>query len=148
MNISASFRRKICEPLDGFLWRRNISHPVIRTLLRNEILASGTCVLAGAACYAAFPWIFWFGMGLLCKAWVSWSWAGFFLRVNIGEHGAVFFRAILWRFTGRLLFLAILLYLALAWCAAPASAILAGMVTGTCLALATYAIQTVFSDRP
>lgn len=148
MNIFASFWHKICEPLDGFLWHRDISHPIIRPLLRNQILAAGGCILGGAACYAAFPWIFWFGMGLLCTTWIVWSWARFFLRVNLGEYSAAFLRAILWRFTGRLLVMAFLLYVALAWFAAPAPAILAGMICGVCLALASYAFQLAFSGRP
>ncbi len=148
MSIAASFWCKICEPLDGFLWRKTISHPVIRPVLRNQILASGAAILAGAACYAAFPWLFWFGAGLLCMTWIFWSWAKFFLRVNIGEYSAAFLRAILWRFTGRLVVAAMLLYMALAWGHASGPAILGGMTSGACLALASYAVQTVFPGRP
>lgn len=147
MNIFASFWHKICEPLDGFLWHRDISHPIIRPLIRNEILASGLCILAGAACYAIFPHLFWFGTGLLCITWVFWNWTRFFTRVNIGEYSSAFLRSILWRFTGRLFFLAILLYFALAWFGASAAAILAGMIIGACLALASYAIKTAFPGR-
>lgn len=139
MNIMSIFWRKICEPLDGYLWHRNITHHIIRPLLRNQILASGACILGGAACYAAFPWLFWFGAGLLCMTWIFWSWAKFFLKVDLGQYSAAFLRAIIIRFFLRLLILAFLLYLALAVCHAPASAILAGLVAGAVLGLISYA---------
>lgn len=140
MNILRIYWHKICEPLDGFLWRKDISHPIIRPLLRNIILASGACLLLGAACYAVWPWLFWFGMGILCMAWLFWSWARFFLRISIGNYSATFLRSVLFRFCGRLLVLAILLYIALAICRAPVSAILAGLFVGSLLALASFAL--------
>lgn len=116
--------------------------------MRNEILVAGACVLAGAACYAIFPCLFWFGAGLMCMAWLFWSWTRFFARVNISEYSAAFLRAVLWRFTGRLVLMAVLLYMGLAWAAAPAAAILAGMIAGSAIALASYAINTAFPGRP
>lgn len=145
MNIVRAWWHKICEPLDGFLWRKDISHPLIRPLLRNEILASAACILTGAACYVIFPWLFWFGMGNLCMAWLFWSWARFFLRADIASWSATFLRAVLWQFLSRFVLTAVLLYVALAWCAAPASAILAGLIFGACLALASFAVQSAFS---
>lgn len=147
MSIIAGYWRKICQPLDGFLWYRDISHPIIRPLLRNQILASAACMLMGALCYAVLPWLFWAGTGLLCITWIFWSWARFFLRVNIGEYSAAFLRAILLRFGARLLLLAVLLYIALAWAKAPAPAILAGMICGAFLAIASYVAQAAFSGR-
>lgn len=139
MNPLRLFWRKICEPLDGFLWHKDISHPIIRPLLRNEIIACASCLLAGAACYAVWPEIFWFGAGILCMAWIFWSWARFFLRLPLGNYSAAFLRAVLLRFGLRLLLLALLLYFALAVCSAPAGAILAGLAAGGVLALASYA---------
>ena len=141
MNPVSAFWQKICVPLDGYLWHKNIYHHLVRPTLRNQILASGACILAGAALYAAFPGVFWFGAGLVCMTWIVWSWARFFLNTNIGEFSAAFLRSILLRFVLRLIILAMLLYLALAWCKAPAPAILAGMIGGAVLALASYAIN-------
>lgn len=140
MSLLGEYWRKICEPLDGFLWHKDISHPIIRPLLRNEILACGFCVLLGAAAYAIFPWLFWFGCGILCMTWIFWSWARFFLRINPADFSLNFTRAVIIKFGSRLVLLAILLYVALALCAAPASAILAGLTAGVALALISYAL--------
>lgn len=77
-------------------------------------------------------------------AWISWSWARFFLRVNLGEYSAAFLRAILVRFGLRLILLAILLYMALAWCQAQGPAILAGMVAGAILMLVSFTLRVFF----
>lgn len=148
MSIVGAFWHKICEPLDGFLWHRDISHPIIRPLLRNQILAAGTCILGGAVCLAIVPWLFWFGSGILCMTWIFWSWARFFLRMNWTEYSTAFLRAILLHFGLRLLLLAFLLYLALRFCSAPAPAILAGMICGAFLGLGTYALHMFFPSRP
>lgn len=147
MKIIAQFWHKICEPLDGFLWRRDITHGMIRPLLRNQILAAGGCVLLGGACYFVFSGIFWFGMGLAAITWVFWSWAKFFLRVNIGEYSSAFLRAILLRFMGRLALIAFLLYVALAVCKASVGAILAGMVCGAVVAIASSAYRVIVAGR-
>lgn len=141
MSVLGTFWQKICEPLDGFLWHKDISHPVIRPLLRNQILASGACLLLGAVVYVIWPWLFWFGAGLLCITWIFWSWARFFLRLPLGEYSGAFLKAVFLRFFGRLCILAVLLYFSLRICQAPASAILAGLVAGAILALANFALQ-------
>lgn len=141
MNLWTTFWHKICQPLDGFLWHKDITHPIIRPLLRNEILAAGGSIIAGAALYASFPWLFWFGAGLLGMTWIFWSWARFFLRYPLNEYTSAFLRSVLLNFGGRFIILAILLYFALAICAAPASAILAGFIAGAFVALISYAVN-------
>lgn len=138
MSLAGAFWHKICEPLDGYLWHRNIPDHLIRLTLRNQILACGFLLLCGVALYEAFPWLFWFGSGILCLTWIFWSWARFFVSINIGEYSAAFLRAILLRFFGRLILLALLLYLAMAWADAQATAILAGLIAGAFIALASY----------
>lgn len=147
MSVLGTFWRRICEPLDGFLWQRDITHHLIRPLLRNQILAAGACILAGGACYLVFPGLFWAGMGLMTMVWVFWSWARFFSRINLGAYSAPFLRTVLWRCGGRLALLAVLLYVALAVCKAPAGAILAGMVGGAVIAIASAAYYGVFQPR-
>lgn len=142
MSIAGLWWRRICEPLDGFLWRKGIDHPIIRPTLRNEIMASGLCVLGGGALYAILPWLFWFGCGLFCMCWIFWSWAGFFARIQGMDLGTAILRAVIINFLGRLLLLACLLYVALAIFKAPAPALLAGLVGGGLLALASYAINS------
>lgn len=138
MSAWHTFWSGICRPLDGFLWHKDISHPIVRPVLRNQILASGACLILGGFLYAAFPWLFWFGAGLGCITWIFWSWARFFLKASALEYSAVFLRAILLGFGLRLLILAVLLYFALAICNAPVAAILAGLICGSFLALFSY----------
>lgn len=148
MNILRGFWRKICEPLDGFLWQRDITHHLVRPALRNQILIGGASILAGAVCYAILPHIFWFGVGLMCITWIFWSWARFFLKVDLANYSAAFLRAILLRFALRLCLLALFVYFALAVCKAPAGALLTGMAAGSVIALCSYAINMKFSGRP
>lgn len=136
----ASFWQKICEPLDGYLWHKDITHHIVRAALRNEILACGAALLLGAVFYVVSPWIFWFGIGILCMTWIFWSWAKFFSRLPLGNYSAAFFRAVLLRFGARLIIIAFFLYFALALCSAPVSAILAGLAAGSILVLASYAL--------
>ena len=144
MNLLKAWWRKVCEPLDGFLWHKDISHPILRPLLRNQILAAGAAILAGASLYAVFPWFFWFGCGMACMGWIFWSWTRFFLRVPLENYGAVLLRAVFVHFGLRLLLFAVLLYLALALLQAPASAIVIGMICGAFLGLASFAWHTFF----
>lgn len=137
MSLWSGFWQKICEPLDGFLWHRDITHPIIRPVLRNEIFAAGSALIVGATLYAAFPTILWFGAGLACISWIFWSWARFFL--GSPWTGATVVRGILFGFGLRLIIIAILLYLALAWFNASPVALMAGMIGGAFLALASYA---------
>lgn len=147
MGIITGFWHKICEPLDGYLWHRDITHHLIRPILRNQILASGAFLLAGAMLYAAFPWLFWFGSGLLAMTWIFWSWAKFFLKADLDAYSAAFLRAILLRFTLRLIIFAILLYGALAWAQAPGGAIVAGITAGAFLALASFGYNVLVIGR-
>lgn len=141
MSLAGDFWNKICAPLDGFLWHKDISHPIIRPLIRNEIMAAGFLILAGAACHAVFPWLFWFGCGMAGMAWIFWGWARFFSRLDIANYGAALMRAVFITFWLRLIVLAILLYIALAWLDAPVMAITAGFIAGSALALISYALN-------
>lgn len=130
---------KICRSLDGFLWHRNIRHRLIRPMLRNMILASGLCVLAGGALWAVWPPVFWFASGFVCMTWIFWSWGRVFHRVPMDNFGAALLRLVLAGFFLRLVLLAVLLYIALAIFNASAAAIAAGMAAGGFLGLALYA---------
>lgn len=140
MSLLRSFWVKICQPLDGFLWHRDITHPIIRPLLRNEILAAGFCLLMGGAICIILPWFFWFACGMGCMAWVFWSWAKFFLRLDPENYGGVFIRAFFFNFLLRFIILAILLYFALAVFHASVAALLAGFICGAALGLLSYAL--------
>ena len=139
MNIISAWWRKICVPLDAFLWHKDISHPIIRPVLRNLIFASAASILVGAALYAIYPQIFWFACGLLCINWIFWSWARLFLRISLENYGSALLRMVFISFMLRLALVAILLYFAMAVFKASAIAIIAGMITGGLLSLVAYA---------
>ena len=141
------FWRKVCEPLDGFLWQRNISHRLIRPMLRNQILVTGASILAGGVCYFAFSQIFWAGVGLGIITWIFWSWARFFSQINLAEYNAALLRIVLFRFGGRLALLAFLLYVALAVFKAAAGAIIVGMVGGAVIAIGSCAHYLIAARR-
>ncbi len=132
--------RTMTHSLDAWLWRRGISHPVIRPLVRNELLLTALFLLGGGIAFAATPWFFWFGVGLGIMTLTFWSLARFFLRAGLGEYSTAFLRVVLLRWGGRLLLLAGLLYLALVVWKAPVTAILGGLTAGAVTALLTFAV--------
>lgn len=138
MSLLGAWWRQICQPLDGLLWKKGISHGVIRPLLRNQILLAGALILLGGIIFIVWSWLFWAGCGFAVMTWILYSWAAFFLRADIGSYNAAFLRIVILRFGIRLLLLAVLLYIALRFFSAPAGAILVGLVTGTILGLVNF----------
>lgn len=131
--------KTIMHGLDAWLWRRGIGHPVIRPLVRNEMLLTGFFLLGGGLAFTLTPWFFWFGVGLGIMTLTFWGLARFFLRAGLGEYSAAFLRVVLFHWGGRVLFLAALLYVALIVCKAPVSAILSGLTASAATALLTFA---------
>ena len=132
--------RTMMHSLDAWLWRRGVRHPVIRPLVRNEVLLTALSLLCGGIVFSITPWFLWFGVGLGIMALTFWSLARFFLRTGLGEYSAAFLRVVLLRWGGRLLLFAGLLYLALAVWQAPVTAILGGLTAGAVTALLTFAV--------
>lgn len=102
------------------------------------ILATGFSILVGAAFYAVFPDVFWFACGILCMGLIFFSWTRIFTRISLDHYGYALLRMVLFSFFTRLVLLAILLYIAMAWFNASAIAIVAGMICGSVLGLLTY----------
>ncbi|MDE5832966.1 MAG: hypothetical protein K2H64_08285 [Desulfovibrio sp.] len=138
MNIISAWWEKICQPLDGFLWRKNIADPIIRPILRNQIFASCFFLILGSALYFAFPWIFWFGCGLGGMTWIVFGWTRLFSGSPPDKFDRTLVLRVLSRFYLRLILFALLLYLALAVASAPPGAIVAGMIAGAALAAALF----------
>ena len=63
--MAARTLKTMTHSLDAWLWRRGIGHPVIRPLVRNELLLTALFLLGGGAIFSATPWFFWFGGRLL-----------------------------------------------------------------------------------
>ena len=86
--MTAQTLKTMTHSLDAWLWRRGIGHPVIRPLVRNELLLTALFLLGGGAAFSATPWFFWFGVGLGIMTLTFWSLARFFLRMGLGLKGA------------------------------------------------------------
>ena len=80
--------------LDAWLWRRGISDPTIRLVLRNEILLAAIFLLLGIVLYVVTVWLFWFGMGAALLVWSFWALSRFFLGQSLGEYGTAFLRVV------------------------------------------------------
>ena len=83
--MTAQTLKTMTHSLDAWLWRRGIGHPVIRPLVRNELLLTALFLLGGGAAFSATPWFFWFGVGLGIMTLTFWSLARFFLRAGLGR---------------------------------------------------------------
>ena len=127
--------------LDRWLWQKKLGHPLVMPIVRNEIL----CALAGLGLGLLLApitlWLFWFGFGFAILALTFFTLAHFFLHIRLDAYSSALFMRVLFRWCGRLLVTALLLYIALVLCAAPVSAILAGLVAASVVALVTYAIH-------
>ena len=126
--------------LEKWLWKKGISHPIMLPLVRNEILAALFCLVSGVLLALYSGWLFWFGFGVSIMALTFYTLAHFFLRIRLDAYSSLLFMRVMIRWCGRLLLTALLLYIALGVCAAPPSAVLAGLVSATLLALVTYAV--------
>ncbi|MDR2573146.1 MAG: hypothetical protein LBC94_02175 [Desulfovibrio sp.] len=131
--------KAITHNLDARLWRRGLWHPAIGPLLRNMLLLSLVCLVAGGAFFVLTPWLLWFGVGMCLMTFIFFGLARFFLRSGLGDYSTAFLRVVLLRWGGRLFILAGLLYVALIVCKAPPSALLGGFTAGAVTALLTYA---------
>ncbi|MBQ7456039.1 MAG: hypothetical protein IJS54_00295 [Desulfovibrio sp.] len=125
--------------LDSWLWHRGMGHPLIMPIVRNEMLLAGAALVLGLLCMIATSFVFWFGVGSAIMAFTFFTLAHFFLHIRLGNYSSTLFFCVLIRWTLRLLGTAVLLYFALVVCAAPVSALLAGLVCSSVFALVTYA---------
>ncbi|MBQ3059126.1 MAG: hypothetical protein IJA79_06820 [Desulfovibrio sp.] len=128
--------------LDAWLWRRGIGHPVVRPLVRNEILLAGLSLLVGVLLLPQTNWMIWFGAGVTVMALTFWSLARFFLRRGLGEYSSALLWLVLLRWLARLALLAGLLYTGLVLCKAPPAAILGGVTAGAVTALGSFALAS------
>lgn len=127
--------------IDKWLWRRKLGHPVVMPIVRNEILCACAALIAGLFVAPMTLWLFWFGFGISLLALTFFTLAHFFLHIRLDAYSSALFMRVLFRWCGRLFLTALLLYIALVLCAAPVSAVLAGLVAASVVALVTYAIH-------
>lgn len=127
--------------IDKWLWKRGLGHPLVMPIVRNEILSSLLFLVLGFCTLLYSSWLFWFGFGFAIMALTFFTLAHFFLHIRLDVYSSVLFMRVLLRWSARMLLTALLLYIALVLLAAPVSAILAGLVCASILALVTYAYQ-------
>lgn len=125
--------------IDAWLWKRGLGHPVVMPIVRNEIVTSCVLLCAGLLVFPFSSWLFWFGFGSAIMALTFFTLAHFFLRLRLDTFSSTLFFRVLIRWLGRLFLTALFLYCALVLCAAQVSAILAGLICASLLALITYA---------
>jgi len=126
--------------LDKWLWQRGLGHPVLMPILRNEILLAVLPMAIGLPLFVFTPWLFWFGFGAGILAYTFFGLTHFFLHRKIDTYTAALFLSVLLRWSLRFGLTVLLLYGALVLCGAPVTAILAGLVCASIVALLTYAI--------
>ncbi|MBO4300657.1 MAG: hypothetical protein J5861_03545 [Desulfovibrio sp.] len=125
--------------LDAWLWRQGIDHPVIRLVLRNEMLFSTLFLVTGVALFAFTSWIFWFGAGAFLLVWTLWALARFFLHRELGDFSSAFLRVVIVRWLARFLIMGVLLYVAIVIFHAPAMALAGGLAAAGLCAVGSYA---------
>ncbi|MBQ7585660.1 MAG: hypothetical protein IJU40_05365 [Desulfovibrionaceae bacterium] len=128
--------------LDKWLWQKGFGHPLVQPLVRNQILGAIFLLGLGSLLYLYTVWIFWLGVGATIMALTFFSLAHFFLHLDLDNYNKALLFSVLLRWAGRLLLTVCLLFVALVLCAAPVSAILAGLVCASILALVTFAIYS------
>lgn len=82
----------------------------------------------------------WFGAGAAIFAWSFCGLAHYLLRARLTAYSTALLTGLLLRSGGRLLLTAVMLYVALIICSAPAAALLGGVIAGSVVALGTYAL--------
>lgn len=126
--------------IDAWLWRHGIQHDLIRFVVLAELLATAAAFIIGGALWVVTPWFFWFAVGTALMAQVFWGLARFFLRTDLSSYRTALLVVALSRWTARLLFTGIVIYVALVWCRAPASALLGGLTGSMAVALIAYGL--------
>ena len=112
----------------------------MQPIVRNEILLAVGTLILGSCLYLFSAWLFWFGVGQGIMALTFFSLTHFFMHTAFTAYSSAILFQVLIRWMGRLLLTVCLLYVALVVCAAPVTAILAGIICASILALVTYAI--------
>lgn len=132
--------KNMVHTIDAWLWRRGFHHPEVRAVARAEMLFAGSTLAVGAGVFAWTQWPVWFGAGAAVFAWSFCGLAHYLLRARLTAYSTALLLGLLLRSGGRLLLTAVMLYVALIICSAPAAALFGGVIAGSVVALGTYAL--------
>lgn len=132
--------QSLTHKLDAWLWRRGLHHPLLRYLVRGQIVFTGLILLVGASLSLWTLWLLWFGVGAAVIAQVFWGLVRHMAHLRLESYHSGLLIGVLLRFGARLLMTAVLLYIVLIVCHAPATAIVYGMTAAIAVAIATFAL--------
>lgn len=132
----------VLHGVDAGLWRAGIHHPEVRAILRVLMLLCGVTLLCGALASPFSLWPLWTALGCVIFLNVFWGMARHLLRVTLTAYSFGLLAGVLVRSSGRLLFTAALLYVALIVCNAPPVPLVCGLIAATAAALGTYALAS------
>lgn len=132
----------IVQRIDAWLWRWGIHHLEVRAILRVLVVLCAVTLFCGALASPFSLWPLWFAVGCIIFLNVFWGMARHLLRVTLTAYNFGLLAGVLLRSSGRMLFTAALLYVALIVCNAPAVPLVCGLIVATAAALATYALAS------
>lgn len=131
-------RVMIAPGLDAWLGRRGVQNPVVRAVVRIDLLFSTLFLLAGAGLFFFTQWLFWFAIGHLLMAMTFWGLARQFPDLRPGDwDNGVLLRTI-FRWLARMLLATLVIYVAIVLCKAPAVAILSGLTLALAVGTVTW----------
>lgn len=132
--------KSVMRGVDAWLWRSGMHNPMIRAMVRAQLLFAGAALLGGGAAVAFSPWPLWFAVGVAIFANVFWGLARHLSPVAFAAYSSGLLLGVLLRFGIRLACVAGVLYVALALCNASAAALVCGVTAGMAVALGTFAL--------
>ena len=130
--------KALIHQLDALLWQRGFHNPVVRLVMRNELLFSVSLLILGICLLPLTSWLLWFSAGALLIAWNFYGLARFIQGISLTYSQSLLIRMLV-RSNLRLVFSAVFLYGIFVWFEASVWAVVAG-ITGAVTLLAVTAL--------
>lgn len=121
MKINAS------HAVDTWLWKKGLRAVEARNVLRRLMLTAGIVVPAGLLLWPLWNGFFWFGICVALGAWNFYNLTIFVQHAILGGWSGSLLIRLLLGSNGRLLLTGFFVYVAASWCAAPLTALAAGV---------------------
>ncbi len=142
MNVGSlpDFSRESSRKLDAWLWRHGFHNAQVRYVTRAQIMGAVIFLATGVALALFSTWIFWFGVGFALHGANFFFLARQILGMNLSAYRNAMLVVLLSSSGLRLALTALMLYVALVACSAPAGAIAGGLIAAVLTALGSYAL--------
>ncbi len=134
-----SFLTRLVHPLDAWLWRRGFQNPLVRQMLKSQIIF---VLLAAVLGCVALPWTahgLTFALGVIIFAHIFWGISGQVLGFSLTTYSRGLLFLLLIRSALRLVITAVVLYVAFVVFNASAIVLVCGVIASMALALGTFA---------